>query len=400
MSLVVVGAGHAAGRATQALRSQGFDGRITMIGDESYPPYERPALSKELLLRRTTPDSLYLLSIDRWRDLDVDLRLGERVVAIERAAMRVRLSSGTAIPYDLLIIATGARPRRLPAIAVTTEPRYLRTINDAFGLREQLTAGRRLAVVGAGFIGLELAASASALGVRVTVVEAAKRPLERLLPARFAQWLAALHARNGVELLTDQSVTSTAGNDLLLEGGIHVRADCICVGIGVQPNDQLAREAGLEVRDGIVVDESCRSSDPKIHAIGDVARWRHPLTGAELRLESWRNAEDQAMRVAGVIVGAAQQPVEPPWFWTDQYRRNIQMTGWPSDALTLVERGDADVGAYLAYYLDGPIVRGAIGVDCGRELRGAQRLIRAATPVDPAELPAPCPRSPIRAPVD
>lgn len=389
--LVIVGAGHCGGRTAQALRRLGHAGPICIVGEEPSPPYERPALSKDLLLGRVTPESLFLLSHDAWRDLSVELRLGLRVSGIEPASRRLHLADGSTLEYDRLVLATGARAR---AIAVAPDRgaadlHTLRTIEDALSLRRSLSAGQRLTVIGAGFIGLELAASATQLGVKVTLVEAADRPLARLLPPRFAHWTAALHAANGVDLRLNRTVTRIGRGKVWLDDGACIESDCVAVGIGARPNDELARAAGLTVRDGIVVDDRCRTSDEAIYAVGDVARSVDPLTGLESRLESWRNAEDQALKVASVLCGVEPPHGDPPWFWSDQYGRNIQLAGWPAEDLSLVERGNAQAGPYLAYFLRGPIVRGVIGVDCGREVRAAQRLIRAATAVEPASLPGP-----------
>jgi len=223
----------------------------------------------------------------------------------------------------------------------------------------------------------------------VTVIEPANRPLARLLPPRFAHWMAGLHAANGVDIRLNRTVVRIGPGRVWLDDGACIDSDCVAVGIGAQPNDELARAAGLTVRDGVVVDDRCRTSDAAIYAVGDVARRVDPLSGAESRLESWRNAEDQALKVASILCGIEPPRDDPPWFWSDQHGRNIQLAGWPAEELALVERGDADAGPYLAYFLQGPVLRGVIGVDCGREVRSAQRLIQAATAIDPASLPGP-----------
>jgi 3-phenylpropionate/trans-cinnamate dioxygenase ferredoxin reductase component len=389
-SVVIVGAGHAGGRTAQALRRLGFTGPICVIGEEPSPPYERPALSKDLLLGRVTPESLFLLSRDAWHDLGVELRLGVRVTGIEPAGQRLGLADGGTVEYDRLVLATGARARTFPVVPdPTARLHYLRTMDDALQLRRGLLAGQRLTVIGAGFIGLELAASATQLGVKVTLVESANRPLARLLPPGFAHWMAGLHAAHGVDIRLNRAVVRIGPGRLWLDDGARLDSDCVAVGIGARPNDELARAAGLAVRDGVIVDDRCRTSDAAIYAVGDVARRVDPLNGVESRIESWRNAEDQALKVASVLCGIEPPRDDPPWFWSDQYGRNIQLAGWPAEELTLVERGDADAGPYLGYFLQGPVLRGVIGVDCGREVRSAQRLIHAATAVEPASLPGP-----------
>jgi 3-phenylpropionate/trans-cinnamate dioxygenase ferredoxin reductase subunit len=389
--VVIVGAGHAGGRTAQALRRLGYSGPVTLVGEEPYLPYERPPLSKELLLGRVEPESLFLLGKAQWDEIDVDLRLGARIQRIDPVSRRVLVADGSELAYAHLVIATGARARSFPGPVVQPEQvHYLRTIEDALRLRKGLATGQRLAIVGAGFIGLELAACASQLGVSVTLIESAPRPLPRLLPTAVGRWLVGLHANNSVNILLNRKVARIDADAILLEDGMRVPFDCVTVGIGAEPNVELAQAAGLDVRDGIVVDQDCRSSDPSIFAIGDVARWVHPLSGVETRLEAWRNAEDQAQRVASVLCGIDEAVrLDPPWFWSDQYGRNIQLAGWPSDDCDLVEHGDPETGPWLCYYLQDSRVRGVIGIDCGREVRGAQQLIREGVPVVPSVLRGP-----------
>jgi 3-phenylpropionate/trans-cinnamate dioxygenase ferredoxin reductase subunit len=390
-SVLIVGAGHAGGRTAQALRRLGFTGSIGLFGEEADSPYERPPLSKEFLLEEADPASFQLAAPTAWRELDVDLRLCRRAVALDRERRQVTFDDGTSVRYEKLVLATGARARTLPAAASgAARFRYLRTLEDARALREDLAAARQLAVVGAGFIGLELASSARRLGKPVTVIEAASRVIARALPRRFGEWLLRLHRANGVDVRLGRQVTSGKSDRLELDDCSSVDADCIVAGIGAVPNDELASVGGLDVRDGILVDPYCRSSDPRIYAIGDVARCIDPATGLATRLESWRNAEDQAQTAARVICGDDRNIGLPvPWFWTDQHGRNVQIAGWPADDLTLCERGDPDHGPYLAYFLQGRVVRGTIGVDCGRDVRRAQSLIAEAREVHMNELPAP-----------
>ncbi len=389
--ILVIGGGHAGGVAATALRDAGHRGPLTIIGEEPVPPYERPPLSKDVLTGRMAPEAVHLCPPERWAALDVGLRLGVRAVSIDRAARRVLLSDGASLDYDALVIATGVRPRRL-GVPGADHPRVhmLRTLADADRLRRNLAPGSRLVAIGAGFIGLEVAASARALGAEVTVIELAPRPLARLLPGHFADWLAAQHRASSVEIRCGCAVTAIRDADggiaIALSDGAEIAADLAVIGIGSVPNVELAHEAGLAVRDGIVVDADCRTADPSIFAIGDVARVVDAASGIDRRLESWRNAIDQATRVAATITGGPAPEREAPWFWTDQYGRNIQIAGLPDETLTLVERGLPDEPGYLAFYLGGPVIRAAIGVDCGRDMRIARRLIQAGTPVDPARL--------------
>jgi 3-phenylpropionate/trans-cinnamate dioxygenase ferredoxin reductase component len=272
-------------------------------------------------------------------------------------------------------------------VAPGTELLQLRSLADAERLRARLVPGRSLAVIGAGFIGMELAASARQLGVEVSLVEAAARPLARLLPAALAAWLVALHRARGVTVHLGVAVDTIAPGRVMLADGRCVSTDTIVVGIGARPNDELAASAGLAVRDGVIVDGAGRSSDPAIFAVGDVARHVDAAAGIDRRLESWRNAEDTAHAAAAAICGAPLPRPPVPWFWTDQHGHNIQLAGRPDDAHERVDLGDWSAGPALSYYLEAGVVRGAVGIGCGREMRAAMKLIEAGRPVERAGLP-------------
>lgn len=389
-AVVIVGAGHAGGRAAINLRQHGFTGRITLLGDETHPPYERPPLSKDVLTGVAQPQSTHLVAAGGWDAIDVQLKSGDAVVEIDRGRGVVRLDGGESIPYDTLILATGARARTFPGRIEAGAPVHtLRKLADAAALAPRLRRNARIAVLGAGFIGLEVASSALQKGARVTVIEAAPRPLMRLLPADFAYWMTWLHASHGVDLRFDSRAARLRANGIEMEQGAAIAADAIVVGIGAQPNDELAALAGLDVEDGVLVDEDCRTEDPRIFAIGDVARLRATQAQPTSRIESWRKAEDDAGRVAAVLCGMPARPRDVPWFWTDQFGRNIQLAGEPSDRFTPVLRGNPDCGSFVIYYLEGDVLRGVIGVDCGRDVRSAQKLIQSRAGIDPSTLPAP-----------
>jgi NADPH-dependent 2,4-dienoyl-CoA reductase/sulfur reductase-like enzyme len=376
--IVIVGAGQAGGRTAQALRRFGHAGSITILGDEIHAPYERPPLSKDILLGRVLPESLRLLSDEGWHAAGVKLCRAATATSIDRAARQVWLDNGDAVEYDTLVLATGARAKPFPGhVQAATELFQLRTLEDAERLRPRLVKGRHLAVVGAGFIGMELAASARLLGVEVTLIEASPLPLARLLPSAFAERLVALHRRQGVTVLLDAPVASLAPGRILLADGRSLSADTIVVGVGARANDELAARAGITVRDGVIVDACGRSGDPAVFAVGDVARHVDPAAGLDQRLESWRNAEDGAQVAAAAICGAPLPQRSAPWFWTDQYGRNIQLAGWPGDVHECTDFGDADGGPALSYYCDAGVVRGVIGIDCGRDVRVAMKLIEA-----------------------
>ena len=392
--VVIVGAGQAGGRTAQALRRLGHTGLITLVGEESLPPYERPPLSKDVLLGRADSSSLLLMANDSWRELDVELRCSNRVKQIDRDAHRVILADDSELRFDVLVLATGARPRAYPGtVEAGTELLYLRTIDDALRLAPRLMQGQHVAIIGAGFIGLEVASTARALGADVTLVEAAPRLLARLLPAAFALEQLAVHRAHGVEVLLDRSVERIAPGRIYLTDGRVVQADTIVIGIGARANDELAASAGLATHDGVFVDAAGRSSDLGIYAVGDAARYRDAATGIEHRLESWRNAEDSAQAVAALILGRPAARVPVPWFWTDQYGRNIQIAGRPDDGHRCIVKGGKNMEPSVAYYLDtSQRLCGVIAVDSARELRRAMKLIETRDPVDAEALPAPRPR--------
>ena len=394
--VVIVGAGQAGGRTAQALRLAGYPGTIKLIGEEAYPPYERPPLSKDILLGKVAYESLTLLPIQQWAQLHVELRTDTHVTAISPDSHCIKLAGGQSIDYGTLVLATGGRARPfLGPVAPGTQVHQLRTIDDAKRLQPQFAPGRRVALIGGGFIGLELAANARTLGAQVTLIETAERVLPRLLPTAFAHSLAEVHIARGVEIRLRCNVVSLSPHGVHLENGELIPADCVVIGIGALPNDSLARTAGLPVRDGIVVDASGRTADPNIYAVGDVARQVDRTNCIDIRLESWRNAEDQAVSVAAAICGQPLPPRQPAWFWSDQYGRNIQIVGRPTDELRLVEHGKLHSGPYLAYFLSGNVVVAAIGVDCGREINAAKRLIQAAVSVDAGALPGLRARPPV-----
>jgi 3-phenylpropionate/trans-cinnamate dioxygenase ferredoxin reductase component len=389
--VVIVGAGHAGGRAAEALRAAGHKGRITLIGVEQHPPYERPPLSKELLAGAIPVEKTYIRPRAWYGEQAIDLRLGSEAVAIDRGAQRVRLKDGTDMPYDALMVTTGARPRIL-RIPGGEGPRifYLRDIGDSLRLRERLVAGVRFAVIGAGFIGLEVAATARKRGASVTVLELAPHVLARVCPPEIADYVADLQRKNGVEVRTGIGVTAIEDKGSLLEivtsAGERIAADYAAIGIGAQPNTELAAEAGLVVEDGIRVDEFGRSSDPLIYAAGDVTRHFNPLVGRHIRLEAWQNAQNQAIAVAKVMAGGSVAFAEVPWFWTDQFDMNLQMAGAPDRYDRLVFRGEPAERSFTVFHLaDGKPVA-VTTVNAIRDMRFGRMLIEKKRAVDPAQL--------------
>lgn len=389
--IVIAGAGHAGGRAAETLRSAGHKGRITLVGTELYPPYERPPLSKELLAGAIAHEKTFLRPHAYYAETAIDLLLGTTVAAIDRKAQRLELDKGGTLPYDALLLTTGARPRRLPLPGGDgARVFYLRDIDDSLALRERLGEGVRIAIIGAGFIGLEVAATARKRGAAVTVLELAPQPLARVAAPEIGAFLAALHRGKGVDLRTGVKVTAIeeSGDALrvVIEGGEPLAADYVAVGIGAQPNSELAQSAGIESRDGVIVDAFGRSSDPAIFAAGDVTRHFNPVLGRHIRLEAWQNAQNQGIAVAKVMAGGADAFAEVPWFWTDQFETNLQMAGAPDRWDQVVWRGQpSDPGFTLFQLLDGKPVA-VVTINNARDMRFGRMLIQRGQTVDAAAL--------------
>jgi NADPH-dependent 2,4-dienoyl-CoA reductase/sulfur reductase-like enzyme len=392
--IVIVGAGHAGGRAAEALRGAGFKGEVLLIGEERHPPYERPPLSKELLAGTMEIEKTYVRPQAWYGENDIALRLGTRVGEIDRGARRLRLEDGGSEAYDLLLLTTGARARKLRTPgADSPHVLYVRDIDHTLALRARLGTGARVAVIGAGFIGLEAAAIARKSGAAVTVIEMAAQPLGRVAAPEIGAWFGDLHREHGVDLRTRTGVAaieeSPRGLRILTGDGTAVEADLVVAGIGAQPNTELAQAAGLAVEDGIVVDEFGRSSDPAIFAAGDVTRHFNPILGRRIRLEAWQNAQNQAIAVAKVMAGGTQPFAEVPWFWTDQYDVNLQISGAPEKWDALVRRAGANPRAFTLFYLQAGRVVAANTINNARDMRFAKMLIEHGRVVDPARLADP-----------
>ena len=371
--VVVVGASLAGLRAVETLRNGGYLGEITVVGAEEHLPYDRPPLSKRLLSGEWEPDRIALRRPDDMDSLDVTWRLGTAVTGLDTEARRLDLGDGSTLGFDGLIMATGASPRRFPVPDDQPHPTVLRSLDDALSLRGRIAGGdRRVAVVGAGFIGLEVAATARQLGNDVVVLEGASAPLGRALGAEMGTAVAAIHGDRGVEIRCDVQVEGFAADAVLIDGGWHEQADVIVVGIGVEPTTGWLEGSGLEVRDGVVCRSDLNVGVPLIYAAGDMVRWTNPLFGEEMRVEHWTNAAEQgALAASNLISEDAQQPTEPyapvPFFWSEQYDRRIQFLGrcGPDDEIRIVAGSVAD-RQFAALYGRAGVLRGVLGLNMPR----------------------------------
>jgi len=358
-TFVIVGGGLAGAKAAEALRANDFDGDITIIAGEDHLPYERPPLSKEFLAGKKSLEDFTVHDAGWYSDSNVDLRLGTAVAEIDRGTRNVRLSDDSTQRYDKLLLATGSRSKRPPipgsdAAAV----HYLRTLEDAVELNSALREGSSLAIVGAGWIGLEVAASARSKGVDVTVVETARLPLLAALGAEAAEVFAGLHRQHGVNLRLESNVgeistTSGTATGLKLDDGSVIAADAVLVAVGAAPNIELAAAAGLDMGDGgVLVDSSLRTNDPDIFAVGDIAAAQHPFFKTRVRTEHWANALKQPAVAAANMVGTHTEYTELPYFFTDQYDLGMEYVGYAPSYDRVVFRGDVAAREFIAFWLD------------------------------------------------
>lgn len=388
--VVIVGAGHAGGTVAALLRQYGFEGAITLIGQEPIAPYQRPPLSKAWLKGEADADSLQLKDPDWWAENAVELRLGATVSAIDRAARTVA-AGGDRIAYDALILATGARPRELAVPGATMDGAlFLRTAADAEALKARVGPGRRLAVIGGGYVGLEAAASATALGGAAVVIEREDRVLARVASRPLSSFYQEAHARRGIEVLTAASVAAIEGSGsveaVVLADGRRIACDTALIGVGAQPNAELAEAAGLACADGVIVDAAARTVDPHIWAVGDVTRRPSALYGGDIRFESVPNALEQAKQAAAAIAGRDQPPAEVPWFWSDQFDLKLQMAGLALDSDRHIVRGDPASEKFAVFHLKGDVIRCVEAVNAPAEFMGGRQFIGRQASVNPDKL--------------
>jgi 3-phenylpropionate/trans-cinnamate dioxygenase ferredoxin reductase subunit len=381
---VLIGAGLAAAHTIETLRERGYTEPITLIGDETELPYERPALSKSYLQGKS--GELQVHDARWYADQAVDVRTGTTAVGIDRDARRVRLDSGDPVPYGHLVLATGARPRTLGLPGADLPGVHtLRTRADSDRLRDALATDERWVIVGAGWVGLEVAAAASGAGRSVTVLEHAALPLQRVLGERLGRYFLHLHLGNGVDLRTGASVggIETPPSGLAVRvGGEVLDADIVVLAVGVSPNTELAAEAGLAVDNGIVVDEHLRTSDPRILAAGDVAAADNTRLGERLRVEHWDNAIRQGRLAASTILGAGAEYDWHPYFFTDQYELGMEYVGHGHPGDEVVIRGSLLSGEFLAFWLDDGRVTAAMNVNIWDVNDDLRRLVGRQIPVD------------------
>ncbi|MFE1882774.1 NAD(P)/FAD-dependent oxidoreductase [Streptomyces diastatochromogenes] len=388
---VIVGASLAGAKAAQALREEGFDGPLVLIGEESERPYERPPLSKGYLIGKDAREQIYVHPPQWYVEHDVDLRLGIAVTAVDPAAREVTLADGSRVAYGKLLLATGSSPRRLPVSGADLERvLYLRRVEDSDRIKEAFRSASRAVVIGGGWIGLETAAAARTAGVEVTVLERAALPLLRVLGREVAQVFADLHRDHGVDLRFGAQVAEITGSGgaaggVRLSDGTRIDADVVIVGIGIMPNIGLAQEAGPEVDNGIRVDERLRTSYPDIYAAGDVANAFHPLLGKHIRVEHWANALHQTETAAKAMLGQQDAVYDRvPYFFTDQYDLGMEYAGYvePGGYDQVAFRGDVAGREFIAFWLAGNRVLAGMNVNVWDVNDQLQALVRTAQTVD------------------
>lgn len=388
---VIIGAGQGGYQVAASLREYGYAEPVVIVGDEAVLPYQRPPLSKAYLIGDMTADRLLLRPQSYYEKHRIDLIAGDRAAALDRQAGRVTLASGAALSYDHLVLATGARNRKLPVEGAELDGvLYLRTLAEADAIKQRFAAASNIVVAGAGFIGLELAAVASKLGKNVTVLEALGRVMSRAVSSIASDFYAQVHAQFGVQLLLDTRLQKVHGRNghvvgVILSDGRELPADLVLVGIGIEPNADLALVSGLPVANGIVVDAQLRTADARVSAIGDCASFPDSTSGQMIRLESVQNAVDQGRCVAKRIVGQPHDYAAVPWFWSDQRDLKLQMVGLTAGCDRTVLRGDPASRAFSVFCFRGPTLLGIESVNRAADHMFGRRLLAAGETVTPEE---------------
>jgi 3-phenylpropionate/trans-cinnamate dioxygenase ferredoxin reductase subunit len=390
-TVVIVGAGHAAGQTAASLRQKGFSGRIIMIGDEDWVPYQRPPLSKAYLAGELETERLFFKPEKFWPEHDIETMLGVHVDAIDAAVKTLALSNGHSVQYDKLVLATGSRARELPIPGNKLHGvHYLRNIDDVEKIQPAFKEGARLVIVGGGYIGLEVAAVGRKKGLDVTVLETENRVMNRVVATEISDFFQQMHTHEGVKLELGRRVKEIQGDDKVTSvkcaDGFSVATDICIIGIGIIPNTEVAAAAGIKCSNGIVVDEYCQSSDPDIFAAGDCTRHPNPILGRHLRLESVHNAIEQGKTVAASIVGTPVAYAQVPWFWSDQYNVKLQIVGITEGYDQFVIRGKPDERSFAAFYLQNGKLLAVDAINSPREFMLGKKLVAAGARFDIAEL--------------
>jgi 3-phenylpropionate/trans-cinnamate dioxygenase ferredoxin reductase component len=386
--VVIIGGGHAAGQCVVSLRMKGWRGEITIIGEELTPPYQRPPLSKAFLAGDLAAERLLFRPEEYYAKENIDLQLGRQAVRLDRAVKKVHLDDGQVLEYSKLVLATGSRVRRINVPGADLEGvSYLRSIADVAALQDKMQPGARLAIIGAGYIGLEVAAVAAKRGLEVMVFEAADRVLERVTSPEVSRFFDQLHRSHGVEIRLGANVEGFTGKDRVtgvsLKNGEASPCDFAIVGIGIIPNTDLAEKSGLAVRDGILVDKHTRTADSHVYAIGDCTRHPSEYAGSYLRLESVHNALEQAKTAAAAICGDEIAYDQAPWFWSDQYDLKLQTVGIRDDRVDAqIIRGDPADKAFSVFYLAGDKIVAVDSINAPADHMISRRLIAANKPID------------------
>ena len=389
--MVIVGAGHAAGQVVASLRQKKFAGRIVLIGEESWLPYQRPPLSKKFLAGALSAERLYFKPASFYDDPDIEVHLGTRITAIDRDTCSVISGDGDVFTYDKLVLALGSRPRTLSLPGADLAGiHYLRGIDDVLEIQAAIQSGQRLVIVGAGYIGLEVAAVTVMLGVDVTVVEMEDRVMSRVVSPQLSEFYQQEHQAHGVTLKLSTGTSGFSGSKklqyVLLDNGDKLAADLVVVGVGIVPNIELADAAELETENGIVVDDRCRTSDAKIYAVGDCTFHPNAVLGRSLRLESVHNALEQAKTAASNICGEEATYAQVPWFWSDQYDLKLQIVGLSQGYDEVVMRGDPLTRSFACLYLrDGQLIA-VDAVNSPKDFMQSKALIANRARIDPRQL--------------
>lgn len=387
----MAGAGHAAGQAIVTLRQKGFDGEIVLVGEEPWLPYQRPPLSKKFLAGEMLPERLYFKPAAFYEEAGVDVRLGTRILGIDRESRRIETDSGESIEYDRLLLAVGSRVRRIDAPGSKLHGiHHLRGIDDVNRIRTDMESARSVVIVGAGYIGLEVAAVARQLGHAVTVLEMESRVMSRVVSPVVSEFYQQQHVAKGVVLRLSTALQAFVGNKRVeavrTADGDVIPADLVVIGVGIVPNTELAAAAGLEVENGIVVDARCRTADANIHAIGDCTAHPNAIYARRIRLESVHNALEQAKTAAADICGESQEYSQVPWFWSDQYDLKLQIAGLSEGYDQVVVRGDRGQRSFSCLYLRNSVLIACDSINAPRDFTQSKSLIAGRSCIDAERL--------------